>query len=547
MKKAVTMWLALVLAFSMLAGCGRNGGKENEDTGDQKGNGDKAPTQQTGESVITDEFTFAALRFPKSLDASNRSATDQGVFMQLYEMLFYNDFGTPVAWLADASKGEFGGYDHEEGTADYTVYIYDYITDSAGNNLTAKDVVFSYNTAYGKSGQGPWNDLESVEATDTYTVVFHCKEELTKTGQLAKLLANCYLFTEAGYNASPSQLATDSCGTGCYTLKSFVSGNTMIMERREDYWQKEELCNLDVQKANAKIVEFQCIAENAQRVIALETGALDAVEVLDPSYSDEFRDGGKYGDKFDVVDESSDTIYLLSGNLSSNSICSDANLRKAIFYAVDNENLVKALGGNYYACKAFGVPNYEDYVKEWDGLENYCTTSGQKLVDEYLKKAGYNGEKIIFAFNSGAQNYAQIIQGMILNAGINVELYPVDGAAWTEVLADEKAWDLIFTFGSASDYTVNAWNSGISTSNYTTGKTFNFIDDAKYEELLQLCRTEEGHTEENMDQWWKYTVENAYTMPLFNDTFSNVYSSDIAKLSLNYKNYIIPGACTFTK
>ena len=52
---------------------------------------------------------------------------------------------------------------------------------------------------------------------------------------------------------------------------------------------------------------------------------------------------------------------------------SDVNLRKAIFYALDN-NAIAAATGTCIAAKAFGTPFFDDYDPAWENTETYMNT-----------------------------------------------------------------------------------------------------------------------------------------------------------------------------
>ena len=220
---------------------------------------------------------------------------------EVYEDLFeQDDSGDMYPVLADKSKGEFGGYDHKAGSGDYTVYLYDYIKDSAGNPITASDVKFSFEYQLNNATTSGWKKFQSVEVVDDTTCIFHFSSELTQIGELKNIWARCPIVSEAAFNASQSQFASDMCGTGPYMLESYASGASVVLVKNPNYWQTDASLLTQRQQANADKITYDFIDEAAQQVIALETGSVDAVYNVSASNLADFQEGGSYADQFSI-------------------------------------------------------------------------------------------------------------------------------------------------------------------------------------------------------------------------------------------------------
>ena len=161
MKKRL---LALLLAGAMifaLAACGSQGSDNPGTSNEPSSNNSSAPNESKEpekvessavdlhdkgniDNTIKRDSLTVGWNAPTSIAPWGTTNNVAGNY-EVYEMLFETSAdGEFFALLADASKGEFGGYDHEAGTGDYTVYIYDYIYDHQGNHITASDVAWSY-------------------------------------------------------------------------------------------------------------------------------------------------------------------------------------------------------------------------------------------------------------------------------------------------------------------------------------------------------------------------------------------------------------------
>lgn len=97
----------------------------------------------------------------------------------------------------------------------------------------------------------------------------------------------------------------------------------------------------------------------------------------------------------------------------------------------------------------------------------------------------------------------------------------------TQTQADQ--WDL--TIGMmAGDYNVTVWQHAFDYNNTSTGDMTPFLCvDDEWNDMLQLCLTEEGHTPENMQAWWERCVEQGYAMGLYAQQ-----KNDIAPANMTY-------------
>ena len=262
----------------------------------------------------------------------------------------------------------------------------------------------------------------------------------------------------------------------------------------------------------------------------------------------DFVDGGQYADKANVQAYSQKFIYYLDPNCSEDSPMHDENLRKAVFYAIDQDGLITALGGAYSRLYAYANDYYSDYdMVDWANVDTYNskTAVDPDAVKQYLDASDYNGEKLTLMVMSTFADTATIIAAQLAAYGINVELLQVDNATANATQADSTAWDM--TFGMmAGDYNVQAWSHDFSYNNTSTGdRTTTFIVDDEWNDLLNLCNTEDGHTAENMQAWWEMAAEHAYTMGIYAGNNYNIVPEDCTYVCQGDKLRFLPGACCF--
>lgn len=561
-KKVVSMLMAAMLAASLVA-CGKatdnangssNGANEQsgamEQVADISNSADLTDKSNIDNSVERESITIAwkAATTLEPWGTNNDIAGNYEVYEMLYEVTAE---GERYGVLADVSKGEFEpGCDHEDGTGIYTVYIYDYIKDHNGNAVTADDVAFSYNFQFNNQITSGWDDFIEATAIDDTTIQFEFSKEQSNLGWFDNFFARCFIVDEDSYNSSPSKLANDMVGTGPYKFVSYNSGSSLVLEKNDDYWQTDENLRHQEQQANVRNLTYQFISENAQRENAVATGSVDMVQDMAYESLTQFVDGGKYADLVKVQAYSQKFIYYLDANGSEQSPMGDENLRKAVFNAVDQDGIITALGGAYSRLYAYANDYYSDYsMVDWQSLENYNTKTSvdQDLVKSYLDASDYNGESLVIMVNPEFADTATIIAAQLAAFGINAELLQVDAATGNTTLADPGAWDMYFGL-MAGDYNVQAWSHDFSYNNSSSGteSTTHIVDD-EWNDLLNLCNTEAGHTSENMLAWWEMAVDKAYCMGVYAGNNYNIVPSDCVYVCQGDKLTFLPGACCFTE
>ena len=502
MKKLIALLLTGLMLIS-LAACGNNAGSPTaQGTNLQEQNNETLLTNAENNGKVKDSITIA---FPSATSLTPWGTTNAtpGNY-EVYESLFeVTGNGEVFAVLADETRGTFGGYDHEAGTGVYTVYIYDSIYDHKGNHVTADDVVFSFTHQFEKETTSGWGDFISAEKVDDTTVKFTFTEDQSGIGEFENFFCRCFIVDEDTYKGSLSGLLSEMIGTGPYKMASYTSGSKLILEAYDNYWQKDETHRHQAQMANVKTITYLFVDEAATKILDLKAGTVDLADDITTINAADFIDGAQYGDKYNVYTYMTKEICSLWLNCSPESRCGDVNMRKAIYYAIDLEGLIMVMGGTDMRGYSWASSYYSDYNADWEKMDNYNTYAGtqeerQKLVADYLAKAGYKGEDIVFVYQADQSDVASIVINMCAAYGIKVSARGTDHAGATSIEADPTQWDM--EMGKwAGDYNAQAWLHAYDWACTAEGThTVNYVYDKEWQDLLQLCQTQEGHTPENM-------------------------------------------------
>lgn len=562
MKRLLAAILSLTLVFSLVA-C-------SKPAADEDGQEDKpASSQPTSNQPIADDFSGAALEDDVvsgtcellNVAASDPSdcqpfKTDKGtksMFWMVYESLYDLDpvTGELCPVLADASRGEYGGYDIIDETT-YRIYIYDYIYDHAGNHVTASDVAFTYMHNIEEGYKSYYSKLNEAVAIDETTVELRLSAPIENVGEFTPYLVNIWVYTEAAYNASPSQLAKDTCGTGRYAMTEFVGGSSLTLEKYENYWQtNEDLINERHQAYVDKIV-YQFMSEETQIVVGLETGAIDFCTKITTESCSDFMEGGKYADAVSVSSLPDNKQCVLMANCDPSSPMSDTNLRLACFYAIDNNAVVQSLGaGTAVVANTLGLSTgCSDFVEEWNNKDTYMSTYNTELAKEYLKKSNYDGETIVIMANTDNngeyETVAVMIQAFLQAVGINAELRIESKSTVDSLRLDPTNFDLEIVSASFTSYVMELYKYMFNTTTTENGTTQWYIDDAKLNELYATAYTIEGNNDENMTALYEYILENGYAYGMFQNNSNVAFRTDkVVAVCYQGQHLPVPGSSIY--
>lgn len=546
MKHITALLLVTAMILTLFAGCGSN--NQPQATAAAANN----PTMEVGsaaevdvvakgdgtaEHVIRDSVTVGVQSDPA--DFAPWAANSNGRTNALWGL--YQELGHIIS-------GEFvpaivKEYTIAEDGKSMTCTIFDYITDSAGNKLTANDVKFSFETGTALGYITGVSMIDEIVVDNDYQFTFKFGKEL-RLGDLDTIFRTA-IVTQAAYEADPNGMSTNPVGTGPYTLTSYTAGSSFTYTAREDFWQTDEnyLCARD--RANVKTINYVILAESSQRTMALEQKSIDMCSEISNEDIGEFREGGAYSGDYWTYGVPDNLSLLIFCNCDSSRLTSNKDLRTAIFYAINAETILQSVyNGNGTNPKSMSPTWGTGYAASVDSEDNYYSYSVDK-AKEYLEKAGYNGEEltILTEATGNVANSAVLVQAFLSAAGINAKIQSVDSTILQATYTNPDGWDILLTQNACNTYAVTAFNP-LSSDRYTTG-TINHIYDDKLQELLATAYAMSTAGEESFKALHDYVVENAYGMNLVNYTTTYVVPSFMDSVCLSYKKSFIPGGCTY--
>lgn len=550
MRKIITLILAATLIVCSLAACG--GTNDTPQTSDASAtvSAEEVATEASqpgGEQAETapavaweDTIVKVAISVDPAIFGPFQT-TNKGrkeVLPEIYECLaMQQGVGGEIKGVL---AKDWKAVDGEENT--YEVEIYDYITDSEGNEITADDIIYSYTDAGFDDFKRYLGKMDSIEKIDDYKVKIKMKS--SSIGAFENIITRVYVIDEDAFKADSEVMASNPVGSGPYDLVDYVAGSKVTLEAREDYWQKDESLLVENQFQNVKTIEFQVIPEAAQQSIALETGEVDVVNGMSASAVDRFEGNSDY-----VVDSVlGNNVRTIIFNCNSGA-CSDVRVRQAICYAIDNEEMMQGiLDGAGAAAFCAANETSVDVPDSWNDGTYY-----PKDIDKakaLLKEAGYeNGLTIkLLTFTGETESdIANVIYAYLSEIGINVEINQYEEALVKTYQRDYSAFDILILQRFANNtYVTTNWYEKLSKTTWDDGLNYCGIADEKLEKLLDEANDVSTHNEETVEALRDYIDDNALLYGMFSSYNYTVHNNNIIDTCLDLDYWLIPGCCTYS-
>lgn len=215
-------------------------------------------------------------------------------------------------------------------------------------------------------------------------------------------------------------------GTGPFMLTDYKQNESLTVERFDDYWGD---------KAQLSKITFRFIPDNSTRVLALQAGDVDLIAAVPRDQATEVATLPEV-----TLSQSAPTSYYALYFATKDQeppfdTLTDANLRKAINYAIDRETIAQQVYGGYaLPAKSMTPPVVLPAVDA--GIQGF--TYDPAKAEELLDTAGWtknaqgvrekNGAPLKLTLVSGfppanlIKPLPEVIKGQLEKVGIGVEL-----------------------------------------------------------------------------------------------------------------------------
>ena len=539
MKKVISLLLSASMAFSLCA-CG--GGAKSEPAKESLKESEGSPASTAGGQIVN-------VGVPAGIPSLDPYfGTDLGalyVNSEIYEYLFVSSY---YGGELEPAIGKEYTEEIVDDKLKVRVTLFDYVYDTAGNQITAEDVVFSYETAKQTGASTFANQLESATVIDDYTVELVFTDPVV--GNWKGVAEQVWIVDKDAYDADA--FSTNPQATGPYCVKEFVPGSYLTLKKNENYWQTDEKYLNPCYQQNIEEIRYKIILEAAQMTIALQTGDIDVACNVSSTELEYFEDeNGEALDGYMVNSATSNLVNALIFNCSKESIVGqDQKLRQAICYAIDEAGLVDgAVNGEGELCHGWANGMEIDYNDKWNS-EDYYSYNIEKakelLAESSYVSAGSPTLRLMLQSNDEKSKAAVIIQGYLLAIGINSEILTYDAALFGTYKYEFDQWDMLLDNQSSTIVASNFMNMSYTSWNGEPC-SFNGLHDEEFQTLYSKASSPVETSEENVDSYHEYLKEHAFVYGLWVSKTYQVGVSGIDSIFFSPKLFmvILPGAMEY--
>ena len=211
--------------------------------------------------------------------------------------------------------------------------------------VTAEDVVYSYNVGLPRYYYPPYEMVDSVTATDRYTVTFKINRFNPEW-----FLVLGYMHSAGPPTIVPRELTDEAMkdwknhvglGTGPFHLQEVVEGSHVAYVRNPNYWDSYVFNDKKYEIPFIDRLVKTVIKDKSSQVAALRTGKIDVYDVLERKFVDSLK---RSAPKMKMIERAAERTWRIGMRLDVKPF-DDIRVRKAISMAIDREAFINTLLG----------------------------------------------------------------------------------------------------------------------------------------------------------------------------------------------------------
>lgn len=403
-RKFFAVLLAGTLTLStILSGCGNSSG----------GTDDTKKTETTSGGV-DDEATMTRAESADvaAINPIGQSSSDaQEMMIPIFDMLYRISGEGTQYYLAES-------YEMSDDNTELTLKLKDGIKYHDGEEVNADEIVWNFNMRK-EQNQDTWctmlNGKEvSIEKVDELTVKVTLPEP---SASFAALFGMMQIIPSHLYKDVPDILNCDAnekgIGTGPYKVKEWNKGESLVLERNEDYYGE---------KPQIKTLVFKIVPDQANQAVSFESGELDVLKISTQADYDKYSQM----DGVEIFTFPEGRNHYLAFNALSDTMKDDA-AREAVCAALNQDELIQgAYGSENVAEKAQNV-----FTKANLYYSDAVTAYEQDLekAEKLAKECGLTDKTLKIIYNSDRANFediALVVQQQLKDVGIESEIQGYD-------------------------------------------------------------------------------------------------------------------------
>ena len=404
------------------------------------------------------------------------------------------------------------------------------VTFHDGTPFTADDVIFTIErvpnvpnspNSFAQFTRG----IESVTKTDDHTIVVRTK---APTPQLLSDFANVFIVSaKAAKGATTADFNSGKAvvGTGPYKLVKFVNGESLEVERNDNYWGG---------KPHWARVTERIIAKDPSRLASLLAGQVDAIDAVPIADLERLKKEGKFGlyrgpaalVHYVALDSNRDVSPFVTAKdgkpLTSNPL-KDARVRKALSLALNRDLIARrVMEGSATPASQMMPPIYPTASRSLKP-DAYDVAKAQAL----LKEAGW-GDGFRIVLHATGDRYpndsvvAQAIAQMWTRIGIKAEVEALPGSVFFTRASKQEFSAFAAQYGAEDS--MNSLRALVAT--YDTARGFGTANRVRYSNTVvdnllteALTTMDDELRQQKLERAINFALADQPLIPVFHPTF----------------------------
>lgn len=336
-------------------------------------------------------------------------------------------------------------YEVSEDMLTYTFHLREGVLSQQGNELTADDILWSFERKFATPGGGMagyykpmlTDPASQITKIDDYTVSFTVEKAgygLTLLAVLAENIGSVYDSDYLKKNATPEDpyavdwgtkdMLRGNFGYGAYMLESVTPGQEIVMIANPNFVLEEP----DVQRIIRRVV-----ADAATRANMVKRGDADIALALRATDQQAMQN-----DDSVFIPTTSSNSYLLFSMNTTKAPFDDVRVRQAMAYAIPYEQIIS----DVFFGRAYKYNHVlDDTAPNWNGDNLPAFDFDPAKAKKLLAEAGLDALTFTLSVNNqlpAAQDTAIQIQSYAKEAGITVNLQELPAAQLNKDNLDGK-------------------------------------------------------------------------------------------------------------
>ena len=280
-----------------------------------------------------------------------------------------------------------------------------------GRPVTSQDIIYSFDRIMAEETGSPiasrFTEVESVEAPDDQTVVFHLK------APFAPLLSSLVDLTVVPQEvvAEHGDLQQVAVGTGPFMLEEWVPDTYLLLKANPNYYREGQ--------PGVAALKYNIVPEASTRAAGLRSGTYHLLPSVDPATAEILRDAPNI-----TLLETQDMAYGLLGMNVNRPPLGDPKVRRAINMAINRDEIVDAV---YFGNAVPGgplSPALTNWALSTDEYDCYGADpeAAKALLAEAGHEDGFDLEILTFGTITEVSDMAQVLQAQLQDVGINASV-----------------------------------------------------------------------------------------------------------------------------